>query len=265
MTWIIGGTTIFGYGYIFSDTCVTITDENGATRTMDVLQKAYPIAPDIVAGFAGSILIGFRMLHHLRQQLQPPDGREDWAWDLGSIIENMPPLFQEIFQKSSPQEQASGAAILMVSAHPTENSGIEMFPKAQMAIFRSPNFQAEFYDGGHVIKSIGSGSQIYEDSLVGFSKSMSPYASLERGMRGAMAQSMAFALAKDVQKKRASGVSDHMHCFTIHRGEFAHGTNDYEEVLPDGTRNNFKMPEVATSWEDLLKKIDGGGSAILVA
>lgn len=265
MTWIIGGTTIFGYGFVLSDTCVTITSENGNVRTMDVLQKAYPIAPDIVAGFAGSILIGFRMLHHLRKQLQPPEGREDWAWDLGSLIENMPPLFQEIFQKSSPEEQASGAAILMVSSHPTEHSGIEMFPKAQMAIFRSPDFQPEFYDGGHVIKSIGSGSQIYEESITEFSKNMFPYATLERGMRGAMAQSMAFALTKDVQKKRASGVSDHMHGFIIKRGELIQGTNDYEEALPDGTRNHFKMPEVATNWEGLLEKIEGGGSAILVA
>jgi hypothetical protein len=54
MTWVIGASSIFDYGAMMSD--VRVTFSNG--RTLDLLQKAYPVGPYIVAGFAGSVRIG---------------------------------------------------------------------------------------------------------------------------------------------------------------------------------------------------------------
>ena len=58
MTWVIGASSIFDYGAMMSD--VRVTFEDGSER--DLVQKAYPVGPYIVAGFAGSVRIGVIIL-----------------------------------------------------------------------------------------------------------------------------------------------------------------------------------------------------------
>jgi len=58
MTWVVGKLTPFGLGIVASDIRVTF-----GGRTEDCLQKIYPVGGGILAGFAGSVKIGFSLLH----------------------------------------------------------------------------------------------------------------------------------------------------------------------------------------------------------
>lgn len=68
MTWVIGVASLFGHGVVISD--IRVTFNNGAS--VDMLQKAYPVGNFMVAGFAGSVLIGFNLLNSLAKVLALP-------------------------------------------------------------------------------------------------------------------------------------------------------------------------------------------------
>jgi hypothetical protein len=55
VTWVLGAATPFGYAALISDTRVTWRGGQHA----DILQKIYPVAKNVIAGFAGSVDFGF--------------------------------------------------------------------------------------------------------------------------------------------------------------------------------------------------------------
>lgn len=62
MTWVFGtATEFFGTAICVSDIQVTLSDG----ETVDCLQKMYPVARNVVAGFAGDVPLGFSMLSQL--------------------------------------------------------------------------------------------------------------------------------------------------------------------------------------------------------
>ena len=75
MTCVVAASTIWGYGALYSDVQVTLSD--GSTR--DMLRKAYPVANVIAAGFAGSVRIGFSLIQSLESILIPPPGTPENA------------------------------------------------------------------------------------------------------------------------------------------------------------------------------------------
>ena len=74
MTWILGAGIPFGYGALVSD--VRVTWRNGTTR--DVLQKIYPVGSMLMAGFAGSVEMGFCLVGDMARSMRLPEGR---MWD----------------------------------------------------------------------------------------------------------------------------------------------------------------------------------------
>jgi len=78
MTWVVGATSMFGYGALYSDVQVTFAD--GTTK--DLIQKAYPITNFIAAGFSGSVRVGFSLLQSLAEcTLLPDEALRTQAWD----------------------------------------------------------------------------------------------------------------------------------------------------------------------------------------
>src|SRR5437870_12835811 len=78
MTWIVGATSLYGYGALYSD--VQVTFRGGMTR--DLIQKAYPLSNFIAAGFSGSVRIGFHLLQSLSDCLRlPEEDLRTQAWD----------------------------------------------------------------------------------------------------------------------------------------------------------------------------------------
>jgi hypothetical protein len=109
MTWVIGASSIFDYGAMMSDVRVTFRDG----RERDLVQKAYAVGPYIVAGFAGSVRIGFQMLESLAKFLiVPPDAPQPGAWEPEWVADNWKPLAVQIFASADVLEQALHCQIL---------------------------------------------------------------------------------------------------------------------------------------------------------
>jgi hypothetical protein len=69
------GTDFLGTAICVSDIQVTLSDG----ETVDCLQKMYPVARNVVAGFAGDVSLGFSMLNELAlllHETQPGSSRE---------------------------------------------------------------------------------------------------------------------------------------------------------------------------------------------
>src|SRR5262245_56689808 len=105
MTWVIGASSIFGYGAILSDVRVTFRD--GSQR--DLVQKAFAVGPYVIAGFAGSVKIGFEMLHCLANFLTvPPNAPQPGAWEPEWVAEHWEPIAAGTFAAADAHERAMG-------------------------------------------------------------------------------------------------------------------------------------------------------------
>jgi hypothetical protein len=142
MTCVIGATSIFGYGAMMSDVRVTFSD--GSER--DLAQKAYPVGRFIVAGFAGSVQIGFQMLESLTKCLVPPDAARPGAWHPEWVAEHWKPVASKVFASAPPAEQALRCQILLVGvSHKIDpeaaaNPRAVQMPPACIIRFSSPDF-----------------------------------------------------------------------------------------------------------------------------
>src|SRR5262245_10302548 len=143
MTWVIGASSIFGYGVMLSD--VRVTFPGG--RQADLVQKAFGIGPFMVAGFAGSIKIGFQMLESLERLLVvPSDAPQPGAWEPEKVAERWKPIAANIFATADPIERAARSEILLVGISQTLRPEVESNPRAlklpRVCIIRfaSPHF-----------------------------------------------------------------------------------------------------------------------------
>ena len=109
MTWIVGTLTPFGLGIVASDIRVTL----GNKTEIDCLQKIYQVGGGLLAGFSGSVKIGFLLKQALDKEsaLLP----KDKAWDL-SIISNTwwPDIARDIYSKESEIQKNLGCRMILV-------------------------------------------------------------------------------------------------------------------------------------------------------
>jgi len=140
-----------GYAVGISDIRVTFSD--GSER--DCLQKIYPIARFIAAGFAGSVRIGFEMLNGLAFQLR--GAPENMAFFPQEVADCLTPLARDVFQSFPPEERALHSHLMLLGAHPTVDVGIPGVARCSVHILRSPEFVPAISRIGEVV-SIGSGS-----------------------------------------------------------------------------------------------------------
>lgn len=110
MTWIVGASTLFGYGAVISD--VQVSDDTGLR--MDVLQKAYPVGNYIVAGFAGDVRPGLILLQSLWSFLNSPPPPDDECWDPQWVAENWPDEARRVYQQLGKEDRIQGTDVLMM-------------------------------------------------------------------------------------------------------------------------------------------------------
>lgn len=65
MTWVFGSPTMLGSSVCLADVQVSI-----GSQTFDCLRKVYAIDRNLMAGFAGNVAVGFRMLVTLQQLVE---------------------------------------------------------------------------------------------------------------------------------------------------------------------------------------------------
>lgn len=246
MTWVIGGSTLFGYGFALSDICVSC----GEDKELDCLQKIYPVGKFIAAGFSGSVQLGFILLEDLRRFLTLPE--KDTAWKPKWVALNWRRRVRRIFNHAPKELRNLGCSILMVGVSPTENLGDAPFPRSIVSVLGAPEFEPQFSKTGGIL-SIGSGSQVeeYKNKLAEFTKdSYHSLMQMEVGNLGGFANAIKIAITQTLQKKAVKGVSKHLHICIVQRGQVLIGNNDFTTYPKEGPPINFKMPEVAKNWRE---------------
>jgi hypothetical protein len=252
VTWIVGAAAALGYAVGISDIRVTFSD--GSER--DCLQKIYPMARFIAAGFAGSVRIGFGMLDGLAHQLR--DAPEGHAYFPQEVAECFAPLARDVFQLFSSDERASHSHLMLFGAHPTDDMGLPGYARCSVYILRSPGFVPTIAPIGQVV-SIGSGSGIapYQEALAGLSANPMSLLQMETAGMGASSLIVSMVVQKTIEKYPSPGISPHAHICVVRRGSVQISPNDDTRYPPSGEEIEFTMPPVATSWSEFTKIASG--------
>ena len=270
MTWIVGTPTMFGYGFGISDIRVTLGD--GAE--VDCLQKIYPVARWVAAGFSGSVQIGFALIDSLSRWGNAIE--ESYAMVPTVLAREWPASARKVFERFPESERRARASVLMISTDPQEDNGNPNWPLSYVHIFRSPDFEPEEVKV-HQMGSIGSGS-VYDRCravIDEFSQSFERrvfHMQAGVGSQGGMGTSIGHDLTTLLMRTQPTGISSHLHYCWVYRGQIIIETNnriikgkwtisplghaqdqfdDRDETIDEGA-TAFRMPRVATTWEELV-------------
>jgi hypothetical protein len=266
MTWVIGASSIFGYGTMMSDVRVTLND--GSER--DLVQKACAVGRYIVAGFAGSVQIGFQMLESLTKFLVPPDAAQPGAWEPEWVAERWKPIASKLFASAPPAEQALRCQILLVGvSHKIDleaaaNPRAVQMPRACIIRFSSPDFDFVLQNRRLSIEHIGSGGGVehYTKTMQKYFELNSESLKAEMGTLGMWPKMLGSNVARLVAERPIGGVSPHVHILVCASGQIFTMTND-ETRFPskEGEPIEFKMPKVARSYQEFRLRCRSTGVA----
>jgi hypothetical protein len=270
MTWVIGASSIFDYGAMMSDVRVTFPD--GSER--DLVQKAYPVGRYIVAGFAGSVKIGFQMLESLTKFLFVPPNAKPGAWEPEWVAQHWKPIAYEIFATADAREQAGHCQILLVGVSnkidpevATNPRAVQM-PHACIVRFSSPDFDPVIKDQRLAVDHIGSGGHVahYTTMMQHHFKLTSGSLKAEMAAFGMWPKMLGSSISRLVAEQPIDGISPHVHILVCRNGQIFTMTND-ETRFPSGGGEpiEFKMPDVARSYQEFVLKCRTSGIAAVGA
>jgi hypothetical protein len=244
MTWVVGGSSLFGYGVMVSDVRVTFADGTEA----DLLRKAYPVGPYLLAGFAGSVSIGFQLIGSLQNFLIPPDN-SDSAWRPEWVAEHWHLEAAKIFAGAPSEEQAGHSQLLIVGVSPSEHLGAPEFPRVYLVKLEAPDYKPTYFAKGMSVCHIGSGSEVvaYETAVADFFDTRSTTMHAAGAGPTGWAQMLGDSMRRLVQDDPRKGISPHVNIQICTLGNFQTGDNSMTRVHPDGRRVEFRMPQVAST------------------
>jgi hypothetical protein len=267
VTWVIGASSIFGYGAMISDVRVTFSDG----READLVQKAYGLGPFIVGGFAGSINIGFQMLESLSRLLVvPADAPQPGAWEPDTVAESWQPTAAKIFAAADKREQAGQSHIMLVGiSHEIDAKTVHLpnvvqGPRAFIIRMVSPNFEPEITRQKLSVGHIGSGSAVlrYTELMKSHFDVGSDTLKAEMGAPGMWPRMLGHSVMRVVEDHPVDGISPHVHILVCRSGEIFMMHNDSRKFPPgDAEPIEFKMPPVARSYAEFLSMCRADGIA----
>lgn len=251
MTWVFGtATEFFGTAICVSDIQVTLPGD----ETVDCLQKMYPLAQNVVAGFAGDVELGFLMLGDLAAVVQ--DKRPRSACDGMAEFSR---TAKERFASLSPGQQERGSEVFVAYVLPDDQMVYGGRPV--VGRFRCPDFEFEEIPRG-TWGSIGSGTVIpaYQQELEKLTgEQTDPLLQMETNQPGGYAQMMFIALTGALRDfEPVPGISRHFHSCVVTVEGFMPGNSDQMMFRPDGEIVETRMPEVATSFAELQELLRVG-------
>ena len=256
MTWILGSASPFGYGALISDTCVTFPD--GSQHEM--LQKVHPVGRMLVAGFAGSVRIGYHML---------------WDMSLAFVLETDEIWYPRIaawqwhrrgrrlFAQAQLEERRLHCSLLLVGATAELNGP---FNRAYCIRMRSPDFLPEFVRHAHWV-SIGNGAAheyartLAQNARVHFET----HGPMEVGSQFGSAFSTATIVGVALQRAPIRGVGEALQV-AIASADTCH-VRDLRTSLPsrDGAVPRTIEVDVARSWLEFRDRCSQLGHATACA
>jgi hypothetical protein len=254
VTWILGAAIPFGYAALISDVRVTFPD--GSHR--DILQKVYPVGPMLLAGFAGSVEIGFRLIQDLQHYLHlpnPPGYPEQRAmWYPQQACWQWRRRARRLFSEAPADRRALGAGLIVAAVTPFRNGPFGLISRCVR--MRAPEFLPERI-APVSWTSIGSGSQ-HQDALrfadVTKSDFMGFWAHGETNNPGGAAMMVAVSVAIGLMKDPVVGVSQILQVARVT------GTEHTIQALSGslGWRLVDEHPP-ARSWSDFVAICSGSG------
>jgi hypothetical protein len=258
MTWVIGLASPFGYGVAVSD--VQVTFENG--ETLDCLQKVYAVAPNMVAGFSGSVKLGFALVDDLarvlRANLAPGEvvfpRRAAHFWHRRA---------RRIFQRAPAALQRYGASVMLVGVSPTENLGDAPWARSYVVTMDSGEAFEPRYAAPDECVSIGSGNDVesYRQYVVHASKNPFPLMKMEQGLPGGMGGSLAMTAAVMIHREPRSGISKLLQRATVWRRRVEILPVNLGQPAEDGSGEVIfpALPELARSWPEFCTLVHRRG------
>jgi hypothetical protein len=195
------------------------------------------------------------MLNGLALQLR--NAPENMAFLPQEVADCLTPLARDVFQSFPPEERALHSHLMLLGAHPTDDVGIPGYARCSVHILRSPEFVPTIARIGEVV-SIGCGSGVppYQELLAGLSAN--PMSLLHGEVTGIGGSSLILSMViqKTIEKNPVPGISQHSHICLVHRGFVGVHTND-ENIYPQtGEMIEFRMPKVATNWNEFVSMTD---------
>ncbi len=260
MTWVIGASTVLGYGIMLSDVCITFTLPDGTTRPKDCLRKIFPVCHGLAAGFAGSVNLGFAMLRDLYLFTKAnPKIEKTPEW----ITENWCSRARLLFNNAVLSGCNQSVGLLLVGTHPSVDLGIPGLAQSFVIKMESPNFSPTIITGPEKILSIGCGSGVEEYTSI--LKDMSEdegwfdLVRMEEGGAGGLGIALGVLIASAIKDQPVPGISQHCHLTLIDRNVIKVHELNRIDFTEDGKEIEVKMPTVATTmpeFEELCRNLD---------
>lgn len=263
MTWIVAKQFLPGYVAIFSD--IQITWKNGEIRK-DCLLKVYPVASNILAGFSGSVDVGFRLLGDLSTYIE---GINNSGKTLipRKIAQRWHRRARKIFKRQSDEFKHLGCSIIMAGVSSVETSGNTDLPRSDIIVFRHTSDFKPIYIPFTKTASIGSGNNIkaYKD-FMDSTNEMENFVNLSKAdsVVGGAGEHLAFLASIVLQKNPVPGVSPHVHCSLVSKIGWKQFPLDFSSYDQNDNKTETVMPEVAQSYrefQEIQKAVLGVGAA----
>jgi hypothetical protein len=255
MTWVFGtATDFFGTAICVSDIQVTMADG----ETIDCLQKMYPVARNVVAGFAGDVQLGFAMLEDLARLLREERPAPETMSEFSRIAKAR-------FAGALAHQREGRSELLIAYVVPDERMVYGGRPV--VCRLRCPDFNFEEIPRG-TWGSIGSGTDIpaYQQELEKLTgEETDPLLQMEASRPGSYAHTMFIALTGAIAEfGPVPGISRHFHSCVVTVEGWEGGSSDRTMFGPDGEVVEIKMPKVATSFGELQELLHAEREAATV-
>lgn len=243
MTWVLGSPSPFGYAVGLAD--IQVTWDNGSVRK-DCLRKIYRISPFVVAGFSGSVRIGFDLLEDLTRFLpRPPHGS---IWSTRWVAWKWWRRARRIFCQSPAAQKRMGSSILLLGASADGSPEWMSGSRADVIVLSSvADFSPSAVRRGEV-GSIGSGNNIdsYRETLRALPEQDAVFWHGEINSPGGAGRAQMWSIARFVYRTPEAGISRHLHFARVASRQWDISPLDLEFIDREGISHDHRMPEVAS-------------------
>ncbi len=266
LTFVVGLTGLPNGGYVASDVRIGSKDSSGRFRPWSGVgvQKVYPIGPFLVAGFSGSVKLGFWAIYDLRRFIG--DVPEDCAVSPCKVARWWWRRPRRAWASIPSELKEAGLQVIIVGATP-EPTPLQV---SHGFSFRAPDFELERIKPLRPT-GIGSGNDLSHviealRDLVAPESLNQGLLRMEVGMPMAGADALGFVLGAALAEQGDERVSEAFEQWQVRRGEIRFGTNEQEALSPGA--HSRRMPRrIARSWaevEEMSKRL-GRSAAEAVA
>jgi hypothetical protein len=245
VTLILGHASGFDYGALISDVRVSW----GTDQHADMLQKIYPVGPLLLAGFAGSVQVGFQMIHDMREAFALPP---DHIWLPSIAVWRWWRRARRIFRYQPIELQQLGCSLIVAAVSPVRSGFIGTFSYA--AVMRSPDFRPEFLKRGSWA-GIGNAKthSVATKMIESYQRDPWSYLQVEKSFLGAAAWMLGSLVMQDLVDDPHESVSEAVQLGVVSsKGIEISNLRVSVSMGASGSRN-LSHGHLVTSWEEFLK------------